>query len=300
MRDPLFALTILCGMAVTLGCHAVIVALLPRPARLADAMRLLDGSEIVVGLVDEAESTDDWATRFGARVAAKLRLGLPEATRRTLSLRGRTVGDWVTQKLVLAAVGLVAPVLLASILAGRGAALAPVPLGLSLACAGLGWFYPDLELRRARRDVQADAAEALFTFFDLVTLERLANRSATQALESAAAMSDSPLFLRLRSTLERARLEQRPPWQHLHRLSSELDLPEIADIADVMRLDDQGAALADALRARVAELRDAHLLRERTTAQEVSERMTVWMTIPTMIFGLLFLAPPLLKIAGLE
>lgn len=299
MRDPVFALTVLSAMAVTLGLFVLVTALIPRPARLADALGLLGGGdEAVHDPVREVEA-GDWATRLGARVASQLRLGFSDRTRRTLALQGRTIGDFVTQKMLLAAVGLVTPVLLVSVLQGFGHALAPVPLGLSLAAGLFGWFHPDLELRRVRQAVSADAAEALFTFFDLVTLERLANRSSSQALASAAQMSENPLFLRLRSTLELARLEQRPPWQHLRRLADELEMPEIGDIADVMRLDEQGAALAGALRARVAELRDAQLLRERTAAHQVSERMTLWMTVPTMIFGLLFLAPPLLKIAGL-
>lgn len=86
----------------------------------------------------------------------------------------------------------------------------------------------------------------------------------------------------------------------MHRLADELRLPELADIADVMRLDEQGAALADALRARVREMRDSHLLEEKLAAHEVSERMTVWMTIPSMVFGMAFLAPPVLKLMGLD
>ena len=51
--------------------------------------------------------------------------------------------------------------------------------------------------------------------------------------------------------------------------------------------------------SRVKELRDAHLGRERTAANQTSERMTLWMSIPVVIFALTFLFPPLLKIAGI-
>ena len=97
---------------------------------------------------------------------------------------------------------------------------------------------------------------------------------------------------------EQARLEQRAPWPDLQRLARDLDLSPIADMADVMRLDDQGAALADVLTSRVKELRDAHLNRERTRAHQDSERMTIWMTIPVIVFALVYLPPPLLTIAG--
>ena len=63
-----------------------------------------------------------------------------------------------------------------------------------------------------------------------------------------------------------------------------------------MTMDEHGAALAATLRARVKELRDAHLTRQKIAAQEVSERMTVFMVVPAMVFGLIFLVPPLLRL----
>ena len=65
-----------------------------------------------------------------------------------------------------------------------------------------------------------------------------------------------------------------------------------------MKLDDSGASLSDALRARVKELRDAHLTEAKIQATTVSERMTFLMVIPSLIFGLLFLVPPLLRMLG--
>ena len=66
----------------------------------------------------------------------------------------------------------------------------------------------------------------------------------------------------------------------------------------VLRLDDQGASLAQVLRARVADMRDAHLTREKVAAQRVSESMTVWMVVPVLVFGLVLLTPAMLTLAG--
>jgi len=133
-------------------------------------------------------------------------------------------------------------------------------------------------------------------YIDLVTLERLTNASATQALHNAAALSDVPLFVQIRTALERARLEQQSPYAELRRLSDELKLPELADIADVMQLDETGAALSGTLRARVRELRDAHLTREQIKASAAAEGMTIYMTLPALIFGLIFLVAAMLRI----
>ena len=73
-------------------------------------------------------------------------------------------------------------------------------------------------------------------------------------------------------------------------------LPELADVADVMQLDETGAALSGTLRARVRELRDAYLTRQQTRAATDAEGMTIYMTLPALIFGLIFLTAALLRI----
>lgn len=169
---------------------------------------------------------------------------------------------------------------------------------LSLVLAAVGFILPDIALRVAARDIDADAAEALLVFFDLVTLERLANQSAPQSLRAAAAMSDVAVFASIRGALERARLQQSLPYGELRELGRSLALPALVDLADVMRLDESGASLTSTLRARVRELRDAHLAASKMQAAEVSERMTVFMVIPSLILGLFFLVPPLLTLVG--
>lgn len=302
MVDLGFAVAVTSAVALAVGGWLVIAALLPATARLSDAFALLGGAE--PGRTPEAGPTllADQSSRMergGAWLYQHARLPLSAATSRLLILQGRSIGDYFVNKLVLALGGLVAPSLLVlalgSLLPGLGAA----PVGVGLLLGVLGWLWPDIAMRNQQHQTNSDAAEALNTFFDLVVLERLANLSATQALEAAARLSDVPVFVSIRGALERARLEQRPPWTDLHQLARELELPQIADMADVMRLDDQGAALAEVLMSRVKELRDAHLGRERTAANQTNERMTLWMSIPVVVFALAFLIPPLLKIAGL-
>ena len=105
-----------------------------------------------------------------------------------------------------------------------------------------------------------------------------------------------PLFVQIRIALERARLEQQSPYAELRRLAEQLRLPELADVADVMQLDETGAALSGTLRARVRELRDAYLTRQQTRAATDAEGMTIYMTLPALIFGLIFLTAALLRI----
>ncbi|WIY82557.1 hypothetical protein [Propionimicrobium sp. PCR01-08-3] len=301
MPDPLFAGALAGAALAAVGIWVVTCAVLPRPIRLDDALALLDApqpgnlGDPGPRLVDDATSKLEL---FGAWCYQHARLPLPARTARALVLQGRTVGDYFCNKLILAGAGLVMPWLLALALRPLTGAITMMPMAFGLIAAVLGWFWPDLAMRSHQNQTNADAAEAVNTYFDLVILERLANLSATQSLESAAVLSDTPVFVRIAGALEQARLEQRPPWNDLYRLSRELELPAIADMADVMRLDDQGAALADVLGSRAKELRDAHLTDERTRAHQTSERMTLWMSIPVIIFALIFLVPPLLTISG--
>ncbi len=301
MPDPLFASALLGAATVAGGGWLVVYALLPRPIRLDDALGVLmtehSGALGDPGPLLFSDSTSRLEL-LGAWCYQRGRFPLPEATARMLLLNGRTVGDYFSNKLVLAAAGLVMPWLLAFAIRPLTGTVGILPGVVGLAAALVGWSWPDLVMRSKQYQTNADADEALNTYFDLVVLERLANLSATQSLEAAAALSDTPVFVRIAAALERARLEQRPPWNDLYRLSRELELPSIADMADIMRLDDQGAALAEVLSSRAKELRDAHLTRERTRAHQVSERMTLWMSIPVIIFALIFLIPPLLSISG--
>jgi hypothetical protein len=74
--------------------------------------------------------------------------------------------------------------------------------------------------------------------------------------------------------------------ESLHALSTELGLPELADLADIMRLSGQeGAQVYSNLRARSAGMRAAMLNAELAKANEIGKRML----IPMSILGVIFL-----------
>ncbi len=301
MPDLLFAAAITAAALLAAGGWVVVCGLLPRQIRLSDALDVLSPDSSTTSAEPGPVMVADPSSRLelaGAWFYQHARVPLPASSMRALTLQGRSIGDYFVNKLVLAIGGLLLPHVLALSLRPLAGSMGSIPLGFGLLCGVLGWLWPDIAMRNEQQQTNADATEALNTFFDLVALERLANLSATQAMEAAARLSDVPVFVRIRGALERARLEQRPPWSDLHRLSRELELTPIADMADVMRLDDQGAALAGVLTSRVKELRDAHLTSERARAHQASERMTLWMSIPVVIFALAFLIPPILTMSG--
>ncbi len=283
---------VLPGLLLATGLVLIVAAFRPQHLRLGDALGVL-----AAGPVEEVGAGEDLADGSPGAWVLRRRPGLvSEAQRRALELRGTPVEAHVTRKVVGALLGFVAP-LVVSVVAWFAWGLDPaLPAVLCLVGAAVGFIAPDLALRGAAATTTADATEALLTFFDLVTLERLANQSATQSLHAAATVSDVAVFRAVRGALDRARLQQRMPYAELRQLGRDLELPALADLADVMALDDSGAALSATLRARVKELRDAHLTEQKVAAAAVSERMTVFMVVPSLVFGLLFLIPALLRL----
>lgn len=289
-------LVLLPGLLVVGGLVAITATLAPSAPRLQPALQRVLGEPAPRHDTAELASPTRPSERAGAWLFRHTPIPLTERQRQSLKLQGKSVAEFYADKLVMALVGVSLPGVVGLsylLLTGRSSAW---PAALAVVGALLGYFTPDLLLRRATRASRSSAVEALLVFLDLVTLERLANASATSALQSAAELSDAPLFVQIRIALERARLEQQSPYGELRRLAEQLDMPELNDVADVMQLDETGAALSGTLRARVKELRDAHLTSERLVAGAAAEGMTIYMTLPALIFGLIFLVAALLNL----
>ena len=286
-------LPLLGGGILVGGLFLVLTGLRQRPVRLSDALGRGSGHPRSLEVTTAAPEGAGLMDRAGSLLAR--RFPQDERILTMLHVQARSVGDFMAEKLVLSLIVGLTPGVAASLSWAIGAPLGTFPGALTVLGLVIGWFVPNLRLRRAGALVQTAANEAVFTYIDLVVLERLANQSSSQALTGAAVLSDNVLFRELRTSLERTRLEQRPAWQALEEVANRLEVPALRDIADVMRLDEQGAALGDTLRARLRELRDSHLMAQKIEAQRVSESLTIWMVIPAMVFGLILLAPPLLR-----
>jgi len=288
---------ILGGSAVAIGLVLVVSGSLVQPPRLKAALAALDDNTGLVvveadgeqSVVDSGDRLERWAS------AMSQRLPLSDKTHQRLAQQGRTIGDLFVAKLALATAGLFVPALVGGVAWWLGMINSPWPLAVSLAGAVGGYLLPDWQLREQSVAWQQHSADAISVYFDLVTLIRLGNASAVQSLRDAAELSSAPVFVEMRDALDRARLQQRAPWSELHRLSQKLGLPEVSDLASIMALDDQGAALVDALRARVKELRRAHLASAKLESQKQAEAMTIWMVVPVLIFALIFLIPPIMN-----
>jgi hypothetical protein len=83
----------------------------------------------------------------------------------------------------------------------------------------------------------------------------------------------------------------------LTQLAEELGLPELGDLADIMRLSgEEGATVYHTLRARSAGLRTALLTAEHAKANAAGERMSLPVSALVLIFLVLLATPALIRV----
>ena len=304
---------ILFGATGGLGVALIVREFLPTDPQLAGALnRLTPGPVGLASPVLQQPATGDGSTA-GSSAALEHRVGLwaqryllavpflqpfVRVPTHELRLLRIPVARHLGQKVLMALLGLLFPTVFVVLTTAAGHALPiALPAAAAVVLAAVLFVVPDLEVARKATAARQEFARATSAYLDLTALERAAGAGATQALEQAATVGDSWVFVRLREQLVRARLSGTPPWDGLHDLATELALPELSDLADIMRLSGtEGAAVADTLRARSRGLRAALLTREQTRANEQSERLV----IPVAFLGLIFLvilgAPAIVRI----
>ena len=174
-----------------------------------------------------------------------------------------------------------------------------IPVFASIALAAVMFLLPDYNARDDARQARTEFSRALGAYIDLVALERHNGAGPRQAMEAAATIGDSWVFTRLSEELARTRWSGLTPWEALRALADELGLPELDDLADIMRLSgEEGAQVYASLRARSAAMRTAMLNTEKARANEVAERMTIPMSLLGVIFLAILVAPALMRVIG--
>lgn len=276
---------LLAGALLGVGMTLVVAGIRPTPPDLAAAVARLTAPTPVTGAsVPAPAGIERLASAAAARIADQMHLHRYASD---LAITGSTPTRMALEKLGYAVVGLVFPLLMTSILALAGLSVpvaVPVVAGLGLGAAMS--LLPDRDLRRRAGLARTDMRRTMCAYLELVALERAADAGAVEALERAAAIGGGPGFAHVREALLRARLEGRTPWQQLSALAETLRVPELGDVADIMRLSgEDGAAVLPTLRARAASLRTWLLNADVAAANEASERMS----IPVALLGVAFM-----------
>lgn len=271
------------GIIAGIGLALVIAELMPRQPKLADAIARLGTTTSA-----PVQAQIDLESRVGTWVHSRLP-DLPGFTIPTkdLALVGQSVNSFLFLKTRNALLLLILPAVIGVLAQAVGfGAIAFPALLFGLPLAVVGWTGPDRDLKKKAGEAREEFARAVAVYLELVAAERKRGAPAAHALETAAAVGRSWVFVRIREELRRARFAGIPPWEALNNFSEEISVPELADVAKIIRLSgESGAAVYETLRQRGRSLRVQLLNAEQTHANEVSEKMT---SLPLAALAIVF------------
>ncbi|QAY71627.1 type II secretion system F family protein [Xylanimonas protaetiae] len=290
-------LSMLAGGCVGLGVALLLGRLLPAHVDLGDALTRLTPSRRTTTVTDTRAA--DATERVGQWAMAALPTGFWLHTpHRELALLRKPLSRFYGEKLTFAAVGLAGPIAITALYSALGWHLPFVlPAVASLGLAGVLFFIPNYNAVAEAKRARVEFRRALGAYIELVALERTNGSGVRQSMEAAARLGTTPVFEHLDQELARANLSGVAPWSALRDLGDELDLPELHDFADIMRLSgEQGAAVYGQLRSRADLMRNALLGEELAQANTDSERLSIPGSITGIVFMALLLAPALLRL----
>ncbi|MBK7822056.1 MAG: type II secretion system F family protein [Tessaracoccus sp.] len=289
-------LAMLSGALLLAGVAGLIGWAIPANVHLKDAIGRLQPLPTIAppaagGRRDTETTIGAWAQRH---LPAALWGTSPD---KDLALLGRTTASLYGSKIISAAIGLTIIPITSLILTLLGWS---VPLGIpaigSVALAAVMWFLPSNELRDKARKAREEFSYALGAFVEMVALERLSGATVPQALLHAADTGDSWVFDRIAAVLRRTQYTGQSPWDALADMGTALDLPDLVDLADIMRLGgSDGTRVYDSLRARAATMRNVTLNNQISRANQASERIAVPVALLVFVLALTLITPALLR-----
>lgn len=241
--------------------------------------------------------------RLGARVREQIEargISLPVSVRADLSMVGRSLESHLAASIVGAVVGFFIPLVLSAlVMAVVGSAFGLVPLWAGLVGALVGGLLPSSRVKTAAERRRRDFRHVVSSFLDLVAMNLSGGRGVPEALQTAAAISDSWAMLRIRDSLQTARLQGVTPWAALGELGNDLRVDELRDLAAALGLvAEDGAKVRDSLYARSESMRQRELADSEGRAQAQSQSMLVAQLLLCVGFLIFLTYPAIARILG--
>lgn len=296
-------LALIAGALIGLGLSMLVWRFRPAQVDLATALDRLSPDRSLArpedeGDLDASGDSTDRLGRWAMRTLPLDSLGAPPY--RELALMRIPVHRFYGEKVVFAILGAIMPVLLMLVASFFGLGLPWIFTPVLAVAGAVGMFFlPDYNVKDDAKAARKEFGRALASYIDLVALERNSGSGPRQAMEIAANIGDSWVFRRLAEELSRSRWSGLPPWDALRKLSDEFGLPELADLADIMRLSgEEGAQVYQTLRSRSQSMRTAELNSALAEANATGERMSIPMSALGLIFMAILVTPSVLQIIG--
>ena len=189
------------------------------------------------------------------------------------------VSRFYAQKIQSAALGFFAPLMIPIFFQLALGFFFPLPLIASPVVAAVMWTIPDSSVRTRARQAEREFTRFVTVYLELVAVALLGNTTAGQRLTSAASVSDSWVFRRIRREYQLADLTRTSKWDALERLGDTIGVPALIDMSRMMRMAEARVGVRNQLRAACDKLR-AQLAADDTA---MAERVTSRMDIPVML-----------------
>lgn len=279
----------LAGAVAGFGVFLLVRQLMPAHPRLDDSITRLDPTNLNPTFTATEQPSGlqyrigSWTERtIGARLGVR-----PPA--QDLAILGRTTAQFYADKLRIAAIFAIGATVLSLALSALGFAVAwQVPTIAVLGLGVAGWFTGDYDVRTKANEARAEFSAAVVTYIQLVAISRSAANDNVQAMHRAANISDGWMFRRIREELSRAALYRTPEWDALNSLAEREGIPELAEVAAILRLaGKQGASINDNLMAQADALRERQLTAQATQKNAATQTMTAPATCLGIVFTVL-------------
>lgn len=224
---------------------------------------------------------------------------LPTSLTSNLSMVGMSREMFLARTVVGALVGFVAPLFALTPAALLGLLPLVAPLWLMLVGAVVGLAVPFLQVRQQADERRQGFRHVVSSFLDLVAMNLAGGRGVPEALQAAANISDGWAMVRIRDTLEAARLQGVTPWTALGALGDDVNVDELRDLSAALALvAEDGAKVRDSLTARAASMRRKELADAEGRAAARSQSMLVAQLLLCVGFLLFLIYPAIAGILG--
>jgi Flp pilus assembly protein TadB len=250
--------------------------------------------------VDRSHETESLRMRRLGAALENRGWRLPAPVRADLAVMGSSVESHLASTVMTAVAGFFAPtIMLAPAVYFFGTSWT-TPLWLDLIGVLVAGLLPTAQLRSAASDRRRDFRHVVSVFLDLVAMNLAGGRGVPEALGSAAAISDGWGMVRIRDTLQTARLQGITPWAALGELGDEMAVEELRDLAATLALvAEDGAKVRDSLAARAASMRQRELADAEGRAAARSQSMLIAQLLLCVGFLLFPTYPAVARILGM-
>ena len=279
----MMALVIGLGVVVGVGLTLLISPLLPHQLSVKSAManlkttdsqqrtRKLSSEELIGSWVMEHLPETKYLTKFFTVDVQNLNiLAIPE------------LSYWY-RRFNCAVVGAAAPLAIAIAFALSGDSIS-VPLLTIFIGAGAGWMLYNSYIESRAKNAREEFSRAIATYLEGVAMRRSQGANTSTAAASAAEVSDTWVFTRIKNRMTIAHHQGKQPWDALYDLGQELQVKELSDLAAILKqAGENDTQIYESLRNH-AELINGRILNDQhERANAATERLNLFFPLVALV-----------------